>query len=639
MEWAWLIPVFSFAAAPIIVVFGRLLPTKGALLSILAIGGGFAVFWFVLDSWMGAGAATSGCFTSENTEMLTCKYERSWFNAGLVGAAGSVSLHWGILIDPLTIAMLGLVTFVALMVQIYSMSYMHGDARFGWYFAVHSLFAASMLTLVLADNFLLLYVAWELVGICSYLLIGFWHERPQAREAAKKAFIVTRIGDVGLLVGILLIWRDVGSFSMLDAFEAVRTGAMSEGVATASAILLFLGAMGKSAQIPFHVWLPDAMEGPTPVSALIHAATMVVAGVYLVARTFPIFQAYDADPLLVVSIVGLVTALGAATIALVATDLKRILAYSTISHLGLMMLSLGAFGYSAAIFHMMAHGFSKALLFLGAGSVLHSTEFQETGEMGGLRKVMPLTAIVFSIGALSLGGIPILAGFWSKDEILIAVNDHRNVSFIILTLVTAGLSALYMGRAMFLVFFGELKAQNEHVHDAPLAMALPMAVLAVLALGFGLISFNWPGDFGGIGTFVFFGHSESFHFKAWLGAVSIVIAVVAFIFTYRIYAQKSISVDDLRSRNIELVKLWENKYYFDEVYQWIIDRVVLVFSRFIAFFDRAVVNDILVNGPADVTRKFGIALRVHVSGHVYSYTLVMAIGSVGLGIFVWLRVV
>jgi len=337
--------------------------------------------------------------------------------------------------------------------------------------------------------------------------------------------------------------------------------------------------------------------------------------------------------------VGLVTALMSATIALVATDLKRILAYSTISHLGLMMLSLGAFGYTAAIFHMMAHGFSKALLFLGAGSVLHSTEFQETGEMGGLRKVMPLTAIVFSIGALSLGGIPVLAGFWSKDEILIAVNDHRNVSFIILTLVTAFLSALYMGRAMFLVFFGQLKAQNEHVHDAPLAMALPMALLAVLALGFGLISFNWPGDFGGIGTFVFFAHSEAFHFEAWLGIVSIVLAVAAFVATYRIYAQRSISLDRLRSRSFELLKLCENKYYFDEVYQWTIDRVVLVFSRFIAFFDRAIVNDILVNGPADVTRKFGIALKVHVTGHVYSYTLAMAIGSVGLGIFVWLRVV
>ena len=448
MEWAWLIPVFSFFAAPLIVLFGKYLPSKGAFLAIVAIVLGFAGFWVVVSSWLAAVTSSSGCFIIEKTHLLTCNYERTWFNAGVLGEVGSVTLHWGILVDPLTIAVLGLVTFVALMVQIYSLAYMKGDPRFGWYFAIHSLFAASMLTLILADNFLLLYVAWELVGICSYLLIGFWHERPSAREAAKKAFIVTRIGDVGLLIGILLIWREVGTFSMVDAFEAVRTGVMSEGVTTVAAILLFLGAMGKSAQIPFHVWLPDAMEGPTPVSALIHAATMVIAGVYLVARAFPIFEAYDADALMVVAIVGLVTALVAATIALVATDLKRILAYSTISHLGLMMLSLGAFGVTAAVFHMMAHGFSKALLFLGAGSVLHSTEFQETGEMGGLRKVMPITAIVFSIGALSLGGIPILAGFWSKDEILVAVNDNLNVSFIILTLFTAMLSALYMGLSL-----------------------------------------------------------------------------------------------------------------------------------------------------------------------------------------------
>ena len=421
MPWAWLIPVFSFAAAPLIVLFGRFIPGKGALLSILAIGGGFVVFWFVLGGWLGADPSSQDCFTSESTGALTCHYERSWFNAGLPGVPDSVSLNWGIIVDPLTIAMLGLVTFVALLVQVYSLGYMRGDPRFGWYFAVHAMFAASMLTIVVADSFLLLYVAWELVGVCSYLLIGFWHELPQAREAAKKAFIVTRIGDVGLLVGILLIWREVGSFSMLEAFEAVQTGAMSETVTTIAAVLLFLGAMGKSAQVPFHVWLPDAMEGPTPVSALIHAATMVVAGVFLVARAFPLFAAYDADPLLLVAIVGLVTALMASTIALVVTDLKRILAYSTISHLGLMMLSLGAFGYTAAIFHLLAHGFAKALLFLGAGSVIHSTDRQEVGQLGGLRRVMPLTALVFSIGALSLGGVPILAGFWSKDEMLAAV--------------------------------------------------------------------------------------------------------------------------------------------------------------------------------------------------------------------------
>ena len=260
---------------------------------------------------------------------------------------GGATIDFGLLIDPLTAVMLIVVTGVSLLVQIYSLGYMKGDPRLDWYYAFHALFIASMLTLVLADNFLLLYVAWELVGLCSYLLIGFWHELPSAREAAKKAFIVTRIGDVGLLIGILLLWSQVGSFSMSEAFAALDAsavfdlsdGMISQGEATVAALLLFLGAMGKSAQFPFHVWLPDAMEGPTPVSALIHAATMVAAGVYLVARTYPIFV-HSEYALLVVTIIGLITALGAATIALVATDLKRILAYSTISHLGLMMLSL-----------------------------------------------------------------------------------------------------------------------------------------------------------------------------------------------------------------------------------------------------------------------------------------------------------
>ena len=656
MEWAWLIPVFSFAAAPLIVLFGRFIPGKGALLSILAIGGGFVVFWFVLGGWLGADPSSQDCSTSESTGALTCHYERSWFNAGLPVSEIPeskeiedeednlpVALYWGIIVDPLTIAMLGLVTFVALLVQVYSLGYMRGDPRFGWYFAVHAMFAASMLTIVVADSFLLLYVAWELVGVCSYLLIGFWHELPSAREAAKKAFIVTRIGDVGLLVGILLIWHEVGSFSMLKAFEAVQTGAMSETVTTIAAVLLFLGAMGKSAQVPFHVWLPDAMEGPTPVSALIHAATMVVAGVFLVARAFPLFAAYDGDPLLLVAIVGLVTALMASTIALVVTDLKRILAYSTISHLGLMMLSLGAFGYTAAIFHLLAHGFAKALLFLGAGSVIHSTDRQEVGQLGGLRRVMPLTALVFSIGALSLGGVPILAGFWSKDEMLAAVNGHFNPAFIVLALVTALLSALYMGRAMFLTFFGRLPTGPEdgleHVHDAPLAMAGPLVLLAVLAAGFGFISFNWPGQFGGFGEFVFYGHSEGFHFTLWLGILSAVLAVAAFGLTFLVYSRRALSLDPLKRVLGPVLKVVENKYYFDEAYQWGVDQVVFRLSVVVAFFDRAVINDVVVNGPADTVRRVGTVLRLHVTGHVYSYALAMVLGSTGLGIFIWLRTV
>ena len=522
------------------------------------------------------------------------------------------------------------------MVQVYSLGYMRGDPRLNWYFAVHALFAASMLTIILADSFLLLYVAWELVGVCSYLLIGFWHERPAAREAAKKAFIVTRIGDVGLLVGILLIWREVGTFSMTDAFAAVHAGTMSEGVTIAAALLLFLGAMGKSAQIPFHVWLPDAMEGPTPVSALIHAATMVVAGVFLVARAFPLFEAYSGIPLTVVAIVGLVTALVTATIALVATDIKRILAYSTISHLGLMMLSLGAGGYTAAIFHLLAHGFAKALLFLGAGSVIHSTEKQEISELGGLRRVMPITTIVFAIGAMSLGGIPILAGFWSKDEILQSVSHGLNPAFIVLALVTALLSALYMGRAVFATFFGRLPQELEHTHESPPVMTVPLVLLAILAIGFGLISWNWPGAFGGFGYFVFYHEGHGFEFTWWIGILSGVMAVGSFVLAYLIYERGSISLESTRRRFAPVLKLVENKYYFDEIYQWVIDRVVLVVANFVGFFDRAIVNDVGINGPADAVRRLGITLRLHVTGHLYSYALAMVLGTVALGVAWWL---
>ena len=644
MVWAWLIPVLSFAVVPLIILFGKRLPVKGSPLAIAAIVAGFAIFWIVFAGFLSASPDTEGCALGAGTEALTCNFQITWFEAGIPGgdtAKGErISIAWGMTIDPLTISMLGLATFVALMVQIYSLGYMKDeegnyDPRLDWYYAFHALFIASMLTLVLADNFLLLYVAWELVGLCSYLLIGFWHERPEPREAAKKAFIVTRIGDVGLLIGILLLWSQVGSFSMSETFAAVESGVLSDGVITISALLLFLGAMGKSAQFPFHVWLPDAMEGPTPVSALIHAATMVAAGVYLVARAFPLFSASD-TAMLVVATIGLITALGAATIALVATDLKRILAYSTISHLGLMMLSLGAFGYTAAIFHLLAHGFAKALLFLGAGSVMHSTEELDVQKMGGLRRVMPVTAILFSIGALSLGGIPILAGFWSKDEILVAVNKELPLIFIVLTLLTALLSALYMARAMFVVFYGRFAEQFEHVHDAPPTMAITMGLLAIFAVVFGLVALNWPGGFDGIGYFIFYHEGHGLEFVVWLAALSTVLAIVAFIYGYMAYARKSVSLEGARRTFGWPLKVAENKYYVDELYQWSVDRVMLSFARFIAWVDRALVNDVGINGPADVTRGLGNKLKYHVTGYVYSYALAMALGLIGLAIFWWL---
>ena len=641
MPLAFLIPVFSFVACPLIILFQRWLPGRGGPLAILAIGGGFVVWALATIGFLGASPDNPACDVSHITGALTCHFSTAWFTGGVPGneITDVIHLDWGILIDPLTIVLLGLITFVALGVQLYSLEYMKGDPRFGWYYAWQALFVAAMLTLALADNFLLLYIAWELVGLCSYLLIGFWFENPGPREAAKKAFVVTRIGDVGLLVGILLLWLNVGSFSMTDAFAAVAAGELSDGVITAIAILLLLGAMGKSAQFPFHVWLPDAMEGPTPVSALIHAATMVIAGVYLVARAYPIFAA-SPEALLIIAIIGIITALGAATIALVSTDLKRILAYSTVSHLGLMMLSLGALGWTAAVFHLMAHGFAKALLFLGAGSVMHGVGAHgdvDIRRVGGLRRAMPITAVAFSIGALSLGGIPILSGFWSKDEILLSVSHHLPAIFIVLAFLTAFLSALYMARAMFVVFFGAEGEDSHHAHESPILMTGVLSVLAVLAVGFGWIAFNWPGAFGGLGSFVFYDHAEGFHFNLLIAGLSIVLAVFAFALAWLVYVRRGWSHEPLRARFAPVLRIVENRYYVDETYQWVIDRVVLTVSAALAFFDRAVVNDVGINGPGDVVRRVGVALRLHVTGHVYSYALVVALGVIALAIFWWLR--
>jgi NADH-quinone oxidoreductase subunit L len=645
MEWAWLIPVFSFAVVPLIVLFGKRLPGKGSPLAILAISAGFVLFWWVLVSFVGASPETPGCDESAHTGSLTCNYGVNWFQAGLTGDGNTeppgglgedrvdvdrgISLNWGISIDPLTVVMLGLITFVALMVQVYSLGYMHGDPRTDWYYAFHALFIASMLTLAVADNFLLLYVAWELVGLCSYLLIGFWFERPSAREAAKKAFIVTRIGDVGLLIGILLLWREVGSFSMTAAFDAAQSGAISQGTATIAALLLFAGAAGKSAQFPLHVWLPDAMEGPTPVSALIHAATMVVAGVYLVARAFPIFEA-SGDALWVVSIVGLVTALGASTIALAATDLKRILAYSTISHLGLMMLSLGAFGYTAAIFHLLAHGFSKALLFLGAGSVMHSTDELDIRKMGGLRKVMPLTALLFSIGALSLGGIPVLAGFWSKDEILHSAWGSSPIIYVI-GLVTAFLTAFYMFRLIFVTFYGESRVESEvasHLHESPPVMWVPLAILAIPSALIGLL-LGWGGHDSWFHDFTRSVFPETHHEASGnvflFMAISSVVGLAGIAFAWTRYSKRVPSDEPTNA----LHKLLANKYYVDEVYNALIVQPIKNGSHFLLWriVDNGIIDGI-VNGVASIIRLIGGTLRRFQTGLVQSYIVSMVLGIV-----------
>ena len=616
MAWAWLIPALSAIAFALIVTVGRVLPRQGAFLAPLAALLGFALFWFVLIDLLG----------NENAG-----FSIAWLEAG------PAQLTWGMIIDPLSVIMLGMVTFVALGIQIYSWSYMAGDPRFSWYFAVHALFAAAMLALVLADNLLFLYIAWELVGMCSYLLIGFWYERRPAAEAAKKAFVTTRIGDVGLLIGLLLLFRETGTFEISAIFEAA--GGLSQGVITASALLIFLGAMGKSAQFPLHTWLPDAMEGPTPVSALIHAATMVAAGVYLVARMFPLFEMSETAMLIVTS-VGLLTALMAGTMSLVMTDLKRILAYSTVSHLGLMVMTLGAGGFVAAMFHLIVHAFAKAMLFLSAGSVSHGTGKLDVREMGGLARRMPLTALCFTIGALALGGLPPLSGFFSKDEVLLAVWEGRHPVFLALALAAVFLSALYMARVLFRVFLGPLKPGNETAHESPPAMLAPMLVFALVSVTLGFLALPYSDAYHGLGSFL---HLEGmdvhgFQFNPVLAAGSLVLALGAFALAWLTYVRGRISADRVAARFGPLVRLWERAYYLDDLYQWGIDRVVLATGNVVALFDRIVVNDVGVNRTAQSIAESGQRLRYHVTGKLYNYALVMTGGVLLLALLWWLAV-
>ena len=623
MEWAWLIPAYGFVAFGVIALVGRYLPGKGAFLSVLAVFAGFVTFWPVLVDLLDAGVPLK--FVDYY------HFSREWFTAG------DITVAWGIIVDPLSVVMLGLVTFVALGIQVYSIGYMRGDPRISWYFAVHSLFAASMLTLVLADNFLLLYVVWELVGFCSYLLIGFWYERRSATEAAKKAFITTRIGDVGLLVGILLLFASTGTFDIGETFSLVAAGEVSRSVVVASTLLIFMGVVGKSAQFPLHVWLPDAMEGPTPVSALIHAATMVVAGVFLLARLFPLYEAVP-DVQVAIAGVGLTTALVGGSLALVATDLKRILAYSTISHLGFMVLALGAGGFTAGIFHLVTHGFAKAMLFLCAGAVMHSMNGEtDVRKMGGLRSRMPITAAAFTIGALALAGIPPLSGFFSKDEILLAVQENLNPAFLVLFLVAVALSALYMVRALRLVFFGPLSRGNQGVHEAPPVMTGPLVAFGIVTVLVGFIALPLLGDFDGFGSFLFFGKAHDFELSAVWSTVGTLVAVGSFAAGWALYAGPAATVERLRARFSGAHRAAANGFYIDQGYQWLIDNVTLRLAQLTALFDRLVVNDTGVNGTADTVFQAGARIRYHVTGRFYNYGLGMVMGVLLVAVLLWVQ--
>lgn len=551
------------------------------------------------------------------------------FSFPWLSVAGGLNLEVGFLVDPLSALMLVLVTLVSLMIQLYSLGYMAEDQDQPRYFAYLSLFTFSMLGLVLANNLVLMYMCWELVGLCSYLLIGFWYAKPEAANAGKKAFVVTRFGDLGFLVGILVIGHLLNTFNIPLLGQAAVQGQLAGGWPLAVALLLFAGAVGKSAQFPLHVWLPDAMEGPTPVSALIHAATMVAAGVFMVARLFPVFAA-SPDALTVIAYVGGGTAFLAATMACVQSDIKRILAYSTVSQLGYMFLALGSAGYSAGIFHLLTHGAFKALLFLAAGSVIHAVHTNRIWDMGGMGKTMRLTAGVTLVGALALAGVFPFSGFFSKDAVLLAVAHAGRLDLLVVGLVTALLTSFYIFRLFFTVFAGK-HAAGKPGHESPAVMTLPMLLLALISLVLG---------FWGAPLQHFLGQSlgaaaaGSEHSRL-IPLLAFLAAAIGFAWAFLVYHQRAVSASLLARRFAWLYELLANQYYIDAAYQFMVRRVLFGLSAGLAWFDRHVVDG-AVNGVGWLCRQAGLLLRLAQVGRLSAYLLAMVLGLLVMAVTVLL---
>ena len=561
-------------------------------------------------------------------------------------SVGHFTVGADFLVDQLAVVMALVITGVGTLIALYSVGYMHGDERFPRYFAYLLLFVASMLTLVLADNLLLMYVGWEGVGLCSYLLIGFWFERPTAANAAKKAFLINRIGDFSFLLGILLLAGTVGSLTVSAVNGAAETGALAAGVATIAALLLFGGATGKSAQIPLYVWLPDAMEGPTPASALIHAATMVTAGVYMVARFGDVFGASAGDvALTVVAWVGALTALWAALMAAAQYDIKRVLAYSTVSQLGYMFLANGLEAYSAGIFHLVTHAFFKALMFLGAGSVMHALAGNvDMRKMGGLRKVMPITGITFAAGWLAISGIVPFAGFFSKDAILAVAWEQGEYALWGIGVFTALLTAFYMSRLYLRVFEGPLvHPEGTHPHESPSSMAIPLMVLGVLSVVGGAL--NLPG----ILTFEHFLEPALGHFDVpegiipWiLGGIALVAGITGILVARFFYLTQRGA--DMRGRLRagswldRFITAARNRFGVDEVYGDLIVMPGKHLAMFSAYSLDAKGIDGLVRGSGKTVGGLSEYLRRVQTGYVRNYAAAFLLGAVLLLAVVALRV-
>lgn len=611
LEHAWLIPLLPAIS---FVIIGMVTRSYGKLSAAIAVS--MSTISFLL-----AVGVTLAVVAGNITVDAPFVQKLSWFHIG------SVNISMGVLIDPLTAMMLMVVTTVSLLVQIYSCGYMEGDPGYGRFFAFLSLFAGSMLGLVLAVNFLQMYFFWELVGLCSYLLIGFYYYKISAREAAKKAFMTTRVGDFGLLLGILLLQLTFGTLDFMELQQLVPIYVMHGGAGflTIIALLLFVGPIGKSGQFPLHVWLPDAMEGPTPVSALIHAATMVVAGVYLVGRAFFLFSQLPAV-MTVIAWLGGFTAIFAASIAITQRPIKRILAYSTISQLGYMMLALGVGSLTSSFFHLMTHAFFKAMLFLSAGAVMHAmAEEADIFKMGGLRKKMPVTFAAMTIGVLAISGIPPFAGFFSKDEILAAAAQVSPALYILAT-ITAFMTAFYMARLLFVAFMGQPANQEayDHAHEVGWFMRVPLIVLSVLSVVSGI----WA-HMAGFGDWVRFGAPAHEGMNLMIAGTSTLLAVIALALAWKVYVAKSWNTDALAEKWGVLYQLSFHKFYIDEIYAALIKFFVDGIAKVLYWIDVHIVDGI-VNALGGLVRAVSEMLSPAENGQVQSYAGVYLFGVIVL---------
>jgi NADH-quinone oxidoreductase subunit L len=609
----WLIPLFPLAGAALMLFIGKRLPNAGV--NFICVGSVFLSMCFAFG-------AIFQLIARPASERLVSYNLFDWVPAGAMhtnaGRFMNFNVPWGVLMDPLTAVMLLVVTGVGFLIHVYSTGYMAHEGGYYRFFGYLNLFMFSMLTLITANNLLLLFVGWEGVGLCSYLLIGFYFLRKSASDAGKKAFIVNRIGDAGFLLGLFLMLGTLGTIQFTEIGPAIAAGhfVMGDATLTAIAILLFVGATGKSAQLPLYVWLPDAMEGPTPVSALIHAATMVTAGVYMIVRTNAVFSMAP-KALAVVATVGAVTSIFAATMGLVQNDIKRVLAYSTVSQLGYMFLACGVGAFTAGVFHLMTHAFFKALLFLGSGSVIHALSGeQDMRKMGALWGKIPTTAKTFVVASIAIAGIPPLAGFFSKDAILGHAFEYSPILWLI-GFITAGMTAFYMFRLVNMTFFGSSRVDHEvehHIHESPSAMTVPLMILAGLSIVGGWI--GWPESLGGSDRFAQFlapvmashggGATEAAAMAAsteyLLMVASVAIGLAGIWLAYRWYIQQPEVPGKIAAASPFFYKLLYNKYYVDELYDAMFVNRIKDLALTLGSFDVGFINGLGVDGAGWVTR-------------------------------------